>query len=244
MTGDSCQLHVTVSAAILDFSNEVRFRHLIGHIYTISEGRSAIPRAANQGFNTYFTLILHIVCNIWSRQYIYWSQISTRAPPIPLVSNPIGPRTHWSPISLIAQYIPCYPVIVGVWTRNRTEAIDCRLFTTLKQNFWQWQFNVHSLLHAGIYATGWLLFMRCVSFTFIGQFLTWTPKETFDAFLSKLLSADECYLSEKMQTKTFEGMWTLESICWSQIDWAFCMCLQSSCQRHWIHVTQLLICGR
>ena len=39
-----------------------------------------------------------------------------------------------------------------------------------------------------ISAIGWLLFMRCVSFTFTGLFLRWTPEETFEALLAKLLS--------------------------------------------------------
>ena len=37
-------------------------------------------------------------------------------------------------------------------------------------------------------AIGWLLFMRCVSLTFTGLFLRWTPVETFEALLAKLLS--------------------------------------------------------
>ena len=36
-----------------------------------------------------------------------------------------------------------------------------------------------------ISATGWLLFMRCVSFTFIRLLPTWTPTEIFDSFWAK-----------------------------------------------------------
>ena len=39
-----------------------------------------------------------------------------------------------------------------------------------------------------ISATGWLLFMRCVSLAFIGLFLRWTPAETVEAILAKILS--------------------------------------------------------
>ena len=35
-----------------------------------------------------------------------------------------------------------------------------------------------------ISATGWLLFIRCVSFTFIRLLATWTPTEIFGAFLA------------------------------------------------------------
>ena len=36
-----------------------------------------------------------------------------------------------------------------------------------------------------ISATGCLLFVRCVSFTFIGLLPTWTPTEIFDSFWDK-----------------------------------------------------------
>ena len=58
-----------------------------------------------------------------------------------------------------------------------------------------------------ISATGWLLFMRCVSFTFIRLLPTWTPTEIFDSFWAKHFSyCDLIICPIKQQIKVFESL--------------------------------------
>ena len=58
-----------------------------------------------------------------------------------------------------------------------------------------------------ISATGWLLFMRCVSFTLSRLLPTWTPAEIFDALLAKnFADYDSIICPKKKQIKVYESL--------------------------------------
>ena len=79
-------------------------------------------------------------------------------------------------------------------------------------------------------ATGWLLFMRCVSFTFIRLLPTWTPTEIFDLFWAKLFSDCDfiiCPIKSKLRflkvCKILKRTWHF------QTDWILCVVNCSGC---------------
>ena len=81
-----------------------------------------------------------------------------------------------------------------------------------------------------ISATGWLLFMRCVSFTFIRLLTTWTPTEIFDSFWAKHFSDCDsiiCSINSKLRflkvCKILKRTWHF------QTDWILCVLNCSGC---------------
>ena len=81
-----------------------------------------------------------------------------------------------------------------------------------------------------ISATGWLLFMRCVSFTFIRLLPKWTPTEIFDSFWAKYFSDCDfiiCPIKGKLRflkvCKILKRTWHF------QTDWILCVLNCSGC---------------
>ena len=70
--------------------------------------------------------------------------------------------------------------------------------------------NKSNLQHR-ISATGWLLFMRCVSFTFVRLLPTWTPTEIVDSFWAKHFSDCDsiiCPIKSKLRfLKVYVKFW-------------------------------------
>ena len=90
--------------------------------------------------------------------------------------------------------------------------------------------NQFTNLQHRISATGWLLVMRCVSFTFIRLLPTWTPTEIFDSFWAKHFSDCDfmiCPIKSKLRflkvCKILKRTWHF------QTDWILCVVNCSGC---------------
>ena len=81
-----------------------------------------------------------------------------------------------------------------------------------------------NLLKHRISATGWLLFLRCVSFTFIRLLPTWTQTEIFDAFLAEHFSdCDPIICPRKSKLRFFKVCIILKRTWHSQTYWILCV---------------------
>ena len=73
-----------------------------------------------------------------------------------------------------------------------------------------------------IFTIGWLLFMRCVPFTLTGLFLRWTPVETFETLLAKLLSGcDSATCLTKCKARHSKICEILKKTCHFEAAWIF-----------------------
>ena len=87
----------------------------------------------------------------------------------------------------------------------------------------------HNLQHR-ISATCWLLFMRCVSFTFIRLLPTWTPTEIFDSFWAKHFSdCDSIICPIKSKLKFLKVCKILKRTWHFQTDWMLCVLKCNGC---------------
>ena len=107
-------------------------------------------------------------------------------------------------------------------------------------------YRVGANLQHRISATGWLLFMRCVSFTFVRLLPTWTPTEIFDSFWAKHFSdCDSIICPIKSKLRFLKVCKILKRTWHFQTDWILCDLNCSGCtQWRWLHVFLLLISGR
>ena len=81
-----------------------------------------------------------------------------------------------------------------------------------------------------ISATGWLLFMRCVSFTFVRLLPTWTPTEIFDSFWAKHFSdCDSIICPIKSKLRFLKVCKILKRTWHFQTDWILCDLNYSGC---------------
>ena len=81
-----------------------------------------------------------------------------------------------------------------------------------------------------ISATGWLLFMRCVSFTFIRLLPTWTPTEIFGSFWAKHFSNCDFIICPIKSKLRFLKVCKLLKRTWHfQTDWILCVLNCSGC---------------
>ena len=90
---------------------------------------------------------------------------------------------------------------------------------------------IHDLnLQHRLSATGWLLFMRCVSFTFIRLLPTWTPTEIFDSFYAKHFSyCDSIICPIKSKLRFLKVCKILKRTWHFQTDWILCALNCSGC---------------
>ena len=103
------------------------------------------------------------------------------------------------------------------WVHVSTETGPCDLLYVLN-------------LQHRISATGWLLFMRCVSFTFIRLLPTWTPTEIFDSFWANHFSdCDSIICPIKSKLKFLKVCKILKRTCHFQTDWMLCVLNCSGC---------------
>ena len=81
-----------------------------------------------------------------------------------------------------------------------------------------------------ISAAGWLLFMRCVSFTFNRLLPTWTPTEIFDSFWVKHFSDCDSIICPIKSKLRFLKVFKILKRTWHfQTDWILCVINCSGC---------------
>ena len=77
---------------------------------------------------------------------------------------------------------------------------------------------------------GWLLFMRCMSFTFAGLFWRWTPVDTFEVLLAKLLSGcDSATCLTKCKARHSKICEILKKTCHFETNWMPCVLYWGVC---------------
>ena len=126
-----------------------------------------------------------------------------------------------------------------------TDRVDSKVYSENARVCVKWQWNARDCItrlhdrrsreynpHSPhrISAIGWLLFMKCVSFTSTGLFLRWTPAKIFEAPLAKLLSGcDSVTCLTKCKARHWKYCDMLKKTCHFQTDWMLCVLYQGIC---------------